>query len=147
RGNSNGMVGRCQRDHEDRSTHQREAEQHRGPASDAIGIDAKHEAADRPRDKACPESRKRQHQAAVLALRREEGMADLDREEAVGDEVIKLEHVADGRGKGGARHSDRLRACNVLGQFMSSTKVELAEPNSLLQSMSSTDEPTLSPKS
>ena len=66
---------------------------------------AEHDAADRPGNEAGAEGRKRQHQAAILALGREEGVADLDRKEAVGDEVVEFQHVADGRAERGT--SDR----------------------------------------
>jgi len=58
------------------------------------------------RDKSRAERRQRQHQTAEFALRRKERVADLDGEEAVGDEVVKLEHIADGRGERGAPYLD-----------------------------------------
>ena len=100
------VVGRRQRQQQDRAAHQRETQQHGRPPADAIGIDAEHDAADRAGDEACTESRKRQHQAAVLALCREESVADLDRKEAVGDEIVEFEHVADGGGERGTNDVD-----------------------------------------
>ncbi|MGY4422413.1 hypothetical protein ACVWY2_004862 [Bradyrhizobium sp. JR6.1] len=106
-------IGRRQRDGQDRSTHQRKAQQHRRPPADPIGEDAEHDAADRPCQEAGTEGRKRQHEAAVFAMRGEEGAADLGRKEAVGDEVVELQHVADGRGKGGALDIELFPARNV----------------------------------
>ena len=72
--------------------------------------------------KPAPKVAKRKHQAAVFALRREEGVADLDREEAVGDEIVELEHVADGCGKSGAGHADVIEPFGFLRHHWSSEK-------------------------
>src|SRR5262249_32175930 len=78
-----------------------EAQKHGRPPADAIRVNAEHDTADRSGDEACAECRKRQHQAAVFALRGKESVADLDRKEAVGDEIVEFEHVADGGGERG----------------------------------------------
>ena len=71
-------------------------------AADAVGIGAEHDAADRAGDEAHAECRERQHQAHISALRGEEGVADLDREERVGDEVIEFQRIAGGGSQDGA---------------------------------------------
>ena len=55
--------------------------------------------AERPREKPDAEDEQRQQEPRVAVLMRKEGVADLDGEEAVGEEVVEFERVAgdDGR--------------------------------------------------
>jgi hypothetical protein len=94
---ADGLVGRRDGQRDDREAHQDEAEDHCGPASHAVGIGPDHNAADRPGNEPRSERGKRQHQTGILAVRGEKRVADLDREKAVGDEIIEFEHIADGR--------------------------------------------------
>ena len=110
RGDADGIVGRRQRQRDDGAPHHGEAQDHRRPPARAVGIGPDHDAADRPRDEAGAERRQRQHQAGELALGGKEGVADLDGEKAVGDEIVEFEHVADGDGKRAAA-DESVRAC------------------------------------
>ncbi len=79
----------------DGHAHQREAQHHRGLAAGAIGIGADDDAAER----AAWRSPRRRSPARPSGwhrrCRREEGVADLDGEEGVGDEVVEFERIAD----------------------------------------------------
>jgi len=87
----------------------------RRPPAGPVGIGTDHDSADRPGHETGAERRQRQHQAGKLAMRGEKCVADLDREKAVGDEVIKFEHIADGRRQRAATDKRLLRlGCHVL---------------------------------
>ncbi len=124
RGEADLSVGRDQRQRDDRHPHQGEAQHHRRPAPDAVGVGADDDPADRPRHETRAERHQRRHQAHVGRVRREEGVPDLDGEEGVGDEVVELERVADRRrGDRAARQRSLVarpgeRRCAVLGQSL-----------------------------
>ena len=67
---------------------------HRGFATRAVAHPTNQEAADRTRDEADPERRKRGQQAGRRRARREKGFADVHGEEGVGKEIVELERVA-----------------------------------------------------
>src|SRR6185295_127600 len=73
--------------------HQPERQQHRGLAAGAIRIAADDEGAEWPGEKSGAEGRERREQARARRVRREEGPADLRREERVGDEVVELDRI------------------------------------------------------
>ncbi len=87
-------VGRDQGQAGDRDAHQHIADHHRRAPADLVGIGPQHQPADRPGQEPGAEGGQRQHQAAEGVAGGEEGVADLDGEEGVGDEVVELERIA-----------------------------------------------------
>lgn len=106
-------VGEDERDGDERRPHHREAQHHGRLSSHAIAIGPDHQAADRPGDEPRREGAQREHRAAIgAALGGKEGVADLDLEEGVGDEVIEFERVPQGGGHHETTRESRARGDN-----------------------------------
>lgn len=67
-------------------------------APDTIRVTAEHERADRARDEAHREGDEGQKQGNELGVSREERAGDGDCEDAVSDEIVNFEQIADCRG-------------------------------------------------
>ena len=73
---------------------ERDGQDHRWLAARPVGKGTDQDAAERAGEEAHAEGRHRGQQAAELASHRKEGLADVDREVGVDDEVVELERVA-----------------------------------------------------
>ena len=125
RGDADGLIGGRQRQYDDGRPHHHEAQDHRRPPARAVGVGPDHQSANRPGNEAGAKRRQRQHQAGKSAVGGEKCAANLNGEKAVGNEVVELEHIADGDGKRAATdqtastiNSRRIRLVRLLPQHL-----------------------------
>ncbi|CRR63345.1 hypothetical protein PAERUG_E16_London_17_VIM_2_04_14_06161 [Pseudomonas aeruginosa] len=93
-------VGRGEGDHRDGQRHQQDDQLHRRLASPAVGIQAEQDPTDRTHEETDTEGGQGHQQRGVLVAGREEQPGDQAGKEAVDDEVVPLQGVADH----GSRH-------------------------------------------
>lgn len=91
------LVARHQRNRQRADNHQQDRQRERGLAPFLVGIQAKHDRADRPRDERHAKAAHCKQQRDPFVIGRKEQLADDGREEAVDEKVVPLKRIADRR--------------------------------------------------